>query len=104
MIHLTIHPDLLVSPFNTFEDLGITTPNDERILKPREDGAGLEVGGLAVGTQGGKPTVMLVTELEDGNVVILETTLALFLTAGDALKARHGDPRIDNPTTEEPPQ
>jgi hypothetical protein len=26
-------------------------------------------------------------------LLIIETTLALFLTAGDALKAKHGDPR-----------
>lgn len=48
---------------------------------------------LAGGMQSGKPSVALRIDLDDGAVVIAETSLALFLTAADALKARYGDPR-----------
>lgn len=54
------------------------------------------VGGMDRGTEGRKPVVMI--GIDDpggsGNVVVIQTTLALFLTAADALKAKHGDPRI----------
>jgi len=62
----------------------------------REDvqgGGVLAIGGLAEGTIEGKPTVMIRMTLADGTVAVGETTLALLLTAADALKARHGDPR-----------
>lgn len=48
---------------------------------------------LERGTTGGKPTVALIVDLPDGRYVFAETTLALFLSAADALKAAHGDPR-----------
>lgn len=50
------------------------------------------VAGLPHGTQRGKPTVSVRIEV-DGEVVLAETTLALFLTAADALKVKYGDPR-----------
>lgn len=53
----------------------------------------LSIGGLPAGTQSGKPTVAFKLALPDGRVLFTETTLALFLTAADALKARYGDPR-----------
>jgi hypothetical protein len=48
---------------------------------------------LPQGTVSGKPTVTVRVELPDGTVVLAETTLSLFLSAADAFKARHGDPR-----------
>lgn len=52
------------------------------------------IGAMPKGTELGKPTVMIAIEdPETGGFTVIETTLALFLTAGDALKARHGDPR-----------
>lgn len=54
---------------------------------------------LPNGTVSGKPTVTFrigvadPTGQEPPGVVLAETTLALFLTAADAFKARYGDPR-----------
>jgi hypothetical protein len=48
---------------------------------------------LPRGTESGKPTVTVRINLPDGRVVLAETTLGLFLSAADAFKARHGDPR-----------
>lgn len=53
----------------------------------------MELVGLADGTASGAPVVMAFLTLPDGRTVMAETTLALFLTAADALKARYGDPR-----------
>lgn len=53
----------------------------------------IRVAGLEQGTREGKPSVGIGFELPDGRVVLAETTLALFLTAADALKAAYGDPR-----------
>lgn len=53
----------------------------------------LTVTGLAGGMQSGKPSVALVIPLEDGSFVFAETSLALFLSAADALRGRYGDPR-----------
>jgi hypothetical protein len=51
------------------------------------------VSGLRDGTVNGEPSVALLIELENGEHVVAETTLRLFLTAADAMKARYGDPR-----------
>jgi hypothetical protein len=54
----------------------------------------LRIGGLAGGMGSGKPSVAIAAFLpNDGGCVVAETSLALFLTAADALKARYGDPR-----------
>lgn len=53
----------------------------------------VHVTALPHGTTGGKPSVAFGFRLPDGRLVIAETTLALFLLAADALKARFGDPR-----------
>lgn len=53
----------------------------------------IEVAGLTAETSGDRPSVTILFELEDGTYAIGQTTLRLFLTAADALKARHGDPR-----------
>lgn len=50
------------------------------------------VAGMAKGTESGKPVVMIA--LDRGETVeVVQTTLSLFLTAADALKAKYGDPR-----------
>lgn len=52
------------------------------------------IGGMAEGTENGKPVVMIGLDMgEEEGVLVAQTTLALFLTAADALKARYGDPR-----------
>lgn len=53
----------------------------------------ITVTALAAGMGSGKPSVSFRFDLEDGTAVLAETSLALFLTAADALKAKHGDPR-----------
>lgn len=51
------------------------------------------VAGLERGMQSGKPSVSLRIDLPDGSVVLAETSLVIFLSAADALRARYGDPR-----------
>jgi hypothetical protein len=51
------------------------------------------IAGLEGGMESGKPSVALRIDLPDGRVVLAETSLSLFLTAADALRARYGDPR-----------
>lgn len=53
----------------------------------------LRIGALADGTEGGKPSIVIAAVTPDGKPVVIQTTLALFLSAGDAFKARWGDPR-----------
>jgi hypothetical protein len=53
----------------------------------------LEVAGLAAGMTSGKPSVAIRIDLPDGRIVFAETSLRLFLTAADALRSVHGDPR-----------
>lgn len=53
----------------------------------------MQVTALLGGMSSGAPSVALRIDLEDGSVVIAETSLALFLTAADGLKAKYGDPR-----------
>ena len=60
-------------------------------------GEHLEVGGLAAGMVSGAPSVAIRVDLPEGKVAIAETSLALFLQAADALKARFGDPREGRP-------
>ena len=60
-------------------------------------GSHIQVTGLEGGMQSGRPSVAIRLDLEDGRVVLAETSLALFLSAADALKARYGDPREEMP-------
>lgn len=54
----------------------------------------MTIGGMAQGTKEGKPIVMIGLDRgERDGVLVVQTTLALFLSAADALKARYGDPR-----------
>ncbi len=73
-------------------DLTQTGLQDGEYQVAKHEGA-LIVGGMPEGTDSGKPTVMVALDLEDGVFLVAETTLALFLTAADGLKARYGDPR-----------
>ncbi len=63
---------------------------------------GLRIAGLDNGMESGAPSVMIGIDLggddkSDNGVVMAETSLALFLTTADALKAKFGDPRIEQP-------
>jgi hypothetical protein len=60
------------------------------------------VNGLEAGMESGDPSVAIRIDLPDGTSVITETSLRLFLTAADALKAKLGDPRGEEITSEEP--
>lgn len=51
------------------------------------------VGGVPDATERGLPGVVLAFELDEDTAAVMQTTLALFLTAADALRARYGDPR-----------
>ena len=53
----------------------------------------IRVVGLAGGMQSGKPAVYIGLMLPTGGVLLGETSLALFLTVADGLKAKFGDPR-----------
>ena len=54
----------------------------------------IRVAALEGGMQSGRPSVAIGVFLpNNGGCVIAETSLALFLTAADGLKARFGDPR-----------
>jgi hypothetical protein len=53
----------------------------------------LTIAGLEGGMASGAPSVALVAVLPDGSAFFGETSLKVFLTAADALKARYGDPR-----------
>lgn len=84
MVALVVIPDLEVRGFRDGD------------YPVREHTGSVTIGGLARGTAADKPTVLI--GLDDGDVVLVaETTLALFLTAADALKAKYGDPREDSP-------
>jgi hypothetical protein len=67
--------------------------DDKVFLLMGQDSAPIKVTGLAGGMQSGKLSVALRIDLPNGGVVVTETSLALFLTAADGLKARYGDPR-----------
>ena len=51
----------------------------------------VRVGCLPAGTAEGRPTFEALIELEDGSVVVAETTWRLMNGAGRALRARWGD-------------
>lgn len=55
--------------------------------------ATLTIGGLAAGMTSGKPSVAIRIDYPDNRTVVVETSLANFLMAADALRIRHGDPR-----------
>ena len=65
-------------------------------------GLSIRIACLEAGMQSGKPSVVIATEQEDGSFVLAESSLALFLTAADAFKARFGDPRVHVAVSEVP--
>lgn len=82
MESLTIILDLTNQGFREGE-YGVTEHKGEMVI-----------GGMPQGTEDANPTVMIGLEQPGGNgYLVAETTLALLLTAAEALKARHGDPR-----------
>ena len=59
----------------------------------------IRIAALDKGMASGKPSLAIGVFLpHNGGCVIAETSLALFLTAADAFKARFGDPRLTEPT------
>lgn len=62
--------------------------------KPVIDGRLAGVACLADGMASGNPSVGLRVELPDGQTVIAQTSLRLFLIAGRAIAERHGDPTV----------
>lgn len=65
---------------------------DKGSYKVKEHEGDLVIGGMPKGTESGLPTVMIGLA-QGSNFLVAETTLSLFLTAADALKAKYGDPR-----------
>jgi hypothetical protein len=55
---------------------------------------GLTVTALEGGMESGLPSIGLIFDLPDGRKVFAETSLILFLSAADAMRAKFGDPRI----------
>lgn len=53
----------------------------------------IHVAVLESGMVSGKPSVAFGMVLPDGRWVFAQTSMALFLTAADAFRARYGDPR-----------
>jgi hypothetical protein len=55
------------------------------------------IGGMPEGTESGKPVVLIALEIPEETpgraFLISQTTLSLFLSTADALKAKYGDPR-----------
>jgi hypothetical protein len=91
MPSLNIVPDVDVDGFRVLR--GKSGEEISRGLIHLADGAHIEIGGLSGGMESGKPSVAFCFLLPDGRPVVAETSLALFLTAADVLRARHGDPR-----------
>lgn len=53
------------------------------------DGSHIEIAALSQGMQSGRPSIAIRIDLPDGNVVIAETSMALFLSAASAFRARY---------------
>ena len=51
------------------------------------------VAALPSGMVSGRPSVSFLIDLPNGEAVMAETSLALFLTAADAIRGTYGDPR-----------
>jgi len=50
----------------------------------------IQVSGLSAGMTSGRPSVAFRFDLPDGQVVIAETSVRLFLAAAEILRARYG--------------
>lgn len=64
----------------------------EPIVIPEEQS--IRVAGVGAGMTSGLPSVAFGIVLPDGRWVFAQTSLRLFLTAADTLKAKFGDPRM----------
>lgn len=63
---------------------------------------GFVVGGIPQGMASGAPSVAIIIPLPDGSVVFAETSLALFVSAADVLRAAYAPPSTlsnENPPT-----
>lgn len=76
MINLIVHTEDELA----FEDFG-----DKEIIHLTDR---IRIAGLDHGMSSGEPSVAFGFELGDGKVVIAETSLALFLSAADILRAK----------------
>lgn len=65
---------------------------DKRCKQARD----ISISGLPAGMSSGRPSVTIRMDMPDGQTVLGETSLRLLLTAADALKAKYGDPRLDD--------
>ncbi len=66
---------------------------DKTVHHLGNDAPPIQVSALADGMASGAPSVAIRIDLPNGEVVLAETSLALFLMAADALRVRYGDPR-----------
>jgi hypothetical protein len=57
---------------------------------------------LTSGMVSGRPSIGIIIEMPDGTAAFAQTSLRMLLTACDAFKAKHGDPRLDDVTKGEP--
>lgn len=62
-----------------------------QVIHLANDAPPIGITALAGGMVSGRTSVMLRLDLPDGRTVLAETSLTLFLTAADALRARYGD-------------
>jgi hypothetical protein len=53
----------------------------------------MAVAALKGGMESGAPSVAIRVDINENESVVAETSLALFLSAADVLKAKYGDPR-----------
>lgn len=90
MLHLTVIPDVESTGFKSM--VGLASQDDPRLIRLADE-ANIEVGALAGGMASGRASVAFCFTLPDGRVVVAETSLALFLLAADALRARYGEQR-----------
>lgn len=88
MTPLTIVLDLDEHPWTDLEHDDGEPPSTRLVLADVE-----QVGALPNATEGGHPVVFVRATLADGSVVVAQTTLALYVSAAEAMLARHGDPR-----------
>lgn len=59
--------------------------------KEHRHGKIVSVATLPDGTSGGRPSIMIRAELDDGSIVLIETTLRLFNACAAAFRGRYGD-------------
>jgi len=64
-------------------------------IRPYKMGEFVAVAALGRGMETGRPSIMMRIELEDGSVVLAQTSLRLFSAATRAFVARYGDPHSD---------